>query len=192
MWFNLLFVIFVVATCLNYMFLDIKVDKIKKESLDKDKVIGSLMAHNKALCKLNAGFKDHERRINDIEERLSSGEKHFELHKEPEYTCKDCKYYHALSGVGFTGAINFGFSNGISHFKCERMDCTYPIECNKSCQAFEKKESLDKDENVIYYANGVKININPYEDLIDRISQLYLDGGISCADANVLLEKLKQ
>lgn len=195
MWFNLLFVIFVVATVLDYILLEIKIDKLKNEIIEKDKLISAFVALDKAIKKLNDGFKDHERRIIDIENRLSSGEKHFELSKEPEYTCKDCKYYHALSGVGFTGAINFGFSNGISHFKCERIDCTYPIECNKACQAFEKKESLDEDENVIYYANGVKINIsskNPYEDLIDRISKLYLDGGISCADANALLEKLKQ
>ena len=42
MWFNLLFVIFVVATCLNYMLLDIKVDKIKRDSLNKDQVIATI------------------------------------------------------------------------------------------------------------------------------------------------------
>ena len=147
MWFNLLFVIFVVATCLNYMFLDIKVDKLKKEIIEKDSLISAFRVLDKSINKLNSGFKDHERRIIDIENHLSSGEKLFELPKEPKYTCNDCKYYNARSGIGFTGAINFGFSNGISHFKCEK---------------------------------------------IERITKLCLDGGISFADANALLERIKQ
>ena len=83
MCFEWLCVIFFVMTVLNYIFLDIKVDKIKKErSLDSDKVIGSLTAHNLVLRKLNEGYKDHERRINDIESLLLS-EKH-EKPEEPE------------------------------------------------------------------------------------------------------------
>lgn len=78
MTFKLLFVIFIVVAVLDYIFLDMKINKIEKErSLDRDKVIGSLMAHNQVLRKLNDGFKDHERRINDIEEHLS-------LSREPE------------------------------------------------------------------------------------------------------------
>lgn len=193
--FELLYVIFIVVAVLNYVFLDIKVDKIKKESLDKDKVIGSLMAHNKALCKLNTGFKDHERRIDNIEEHLPYIERHLlETYKETEkpeelkYTsCKDCKFYHPYNGIGFADAVNY--------FKCEKTGSSYPIESDLSCHEFEKKEGLDEDENVVY-ANGVKVDIqstkNPYEDYVDRISRLFLDGGIGFATMNALLERLKQ
>lgn len=190
--FGVLFAIFVVLICLNYMFLDIKVDKIKKDSLNKDQVIASLIAHTKALCKLNTGFKDHERRIENIEERLSYIEKHLlsekcekpEEPKKPKYTCKDCTYYHALSGIGFANAINFGFSNGINGFKCEKIGCSYPSDCNGICQLFEKKDGLDEDENVVY-ANNVKIDISSKgprvyksdgllpEEYIDLISKLH-------------------
>lgn len=184
MTFKLLFVIFIVVAVLNYILQDIKIDKIKKESLDKDKVIGSLMAHNQALRKLNTSFKDHERRINNIEELLLS-EKHEEPKepKEPEepiYTCKDCKYYHPFNGVGFANAVNY--------FRCEEAGCTFSIECVKPCREFEKKEGLDEDEdeNVVYYANNVKVDIQskaPYvvyktdgllpEEYASLVSKLY-------------------
>jgi len=206
MCFELLYVIFVVVAVLNYILQDIKIYKIKNEIIEKDKLITAFEAIDKAIKKHNDGFKDHERRINDIENLLLS--KKSEEPEKPdqlEYTCKDCKYYHALSGIGFTGAINFGFSNGISHFKCEKIGCAYPIECNKACQAFEKKEDLDEDENVVY-ANNVKIDISSkgphiyktdrifmtYGDYADYIKKLYLDGGISYTDMNTVLERLKQ
>lgn len=156
MWFNLLFVIFVVATCLNYMFLDIKVDKIKKESLDKDKVINSLMAHNKALRKLNELFRGHEGRINDIENLLLSEKP--EEPKEPEkpkYTCKDCKYYHPFNGIGFADAVKY--------FECEKTGNCFSREQIGTCRLFEKKESIDEDADedvVYYYANNVKVDIS--------------------------------
>jgi len=203
MCFEWFYVIFVVATVLNYIFLDIKVDKMKKEIIEKDKLISAFAALDKAISKLNTGFKDHERRLNNIEDLLSP--EMSEESEEPKHTCNDCKYYHALSGIGFTGAINFGFSNGISHFKCEKLGCIYPIECNGTCQVFEKKESLDEDENVVY-ANNVKIDISykgphiyktdrifmTHGDYADYIRKLYLDGGISYADMNTVLERLKQ
>ena len=194
MWFNLLFVIFVVATCLNYMFLDIKVDKIKRDikvdkikrdSLNKDQVIASLIAHNKALYKLNAGFKDHERRLDNVEKLLLPEES-----KKFKNTCNDCKYYNRRSGA---------------FFKCEKFDFSFPIECDNACSSFEKKESLDEDENFVY-ANNVKVDISSkgpiiykfngslltQEDYAKRITKLCLDGGISFADANALLERIKQ
>lgn len=199
--FELLYVIFIVVTVLNYVFLDIKVDKIKMESLDKDKVIDSLMAHNKALCKLNSGFKDHERRIENIEEHLSYIEgrlllKKSEEPKKPEYTCEDCKFYNPYNGIGFANAVNY--------FKCEKLGCSYPIEYIKCCSGFEKEENLDEDENIVY-ANNVKIDISSkgptfykadriltYEECLDRISRLFLDGAIGAATMNELLERLKQ
>ena len=196
-------VLFVVLTLLNYIMFDIKVTKLKNEVIEKDLLISAFVALDKAISKLNSGFKDHEQRIIDIENHLSSGEKHFELSKEPKepekpkYTCNDCKYYHALSGVGF---------NGISLFKCEKIGRNYTIECNNAYQAFEKEEDLDEDENV-FYANNVKIDISSKkeprvyktdrilstrEDYVDYISRLFMDGGISAADMSMLLEKLKQ
>lgn len=187
MCFELLYVIFVVAAVLNYILQDIKIDKIKKESLDKDKVIDSLMAHNKALRKLNDGFKDHERRINDIEERLSLSREP-EKPEEPKYTCKDCKYYNPYNGIGFADAVNY--------FKCEEAGCTFSIECVKPCREFEKKEGLDEDEDEnVFYVNNVKIDMaskNPYDEVVGRITKLYLGGGIGYYDANILLERLKQ
>lgn len=185
MCFELLYVIFVVVAILNYIFLDIKVDKIKKErSLDRDKVMGSLTAHNSVLRKLNEGYKDHERRINDIQRFL--------LPEEPENTCENCKFYDLQYGPVF---------------KCKKLGCTYVSECNKACQLFEKKEDLDEDENVVY-ANNVKIDISSKKeprvyklenqvlltpaDYADHITKLYLDGGINFADASALLERLKQ
>ena len=211
--FEILYVIFIVVTVLNYILQDIKIDKIKKESLDKDKVIGSLMAHNSVLRRLNEGYKDHERRVDNIEKLIgkciSSLPEKPEEPKEPEkpkYTCEDCKFYHPYNGIGFTDAINLGFSNGITYFKCEKMGCSYPIDCDGTCQLFEKEESLDEDENVVYYANNVKVDISSkaphvvyktdkiltYEEFSDRISRLFLDGGISYADMNALVERLKQ
>lgn len=204
--FEILYVIFVVVTVLNYVFLDIKVDKIKKESLDKDKVIGSLMAHNTVLRRLNECYKDHERRLNNIEEvLLSENREKPEEPEKPKYTCNNCEYYQVPSGIGFASAINFGFSNGINYFKCEKMGCSYPIECNETCQLFKKADGLDEDENVVY-ANNVKVDISSksphvvyktnkvltYEEYLDRISRLFMDGGISYADMDMLLERLKQ
>lgn len=207
--FEILYVIFVVVAVLNCILQDIKIDKIKKESLDKDKVIGSLMAHNSVLRRLNEGYKDHERRINNVEEFLVwEKSEQPEEPEEPKYTCKDCKYYQAPSGIGFVNAINFGFSNGIDYFKCEKekTGCFYPIECDKVCTEFKKKESLDEDENIVYYANNMKVDISSkaphvvyktdkiltYEEYLDRISRLFLDGDISYADMDALLERLKQ
>lgn len=163
--FEILYVIFMVITVLNYIFLDIKVDKMKKESLDKDQVIASLIAHNKALCKLNTGFKDHERRLNNIEKPSLS-----EKPEEPEYTCENCKFY--------------DFQHG-PVFKCKRNGWTYVNVCNKACELFEKKESLDEDENT-FYVNNVKIDISsksPHvvyktdglssREYIDLVSKLY-------------------
>lgn len=195
--FELLYVIFVMSTVLNYIFLDIKVDKMKKESLDKDKVIGSLMAHNQALRKLNELFRGHERRIDNIErtlviigkfEKPEEPEKP-EKHEESKHTCKDCDYYRALYG---------------NYYMCKQTGCFCSTECDTPCDVFKKKESLDEDENVVY-ANNVKINISSNgsrlymadrlltsEELVDRIRKLYLDGGINYDDANTLLERLKQ
>lgn len=194
MCFEWLCVIFFVMTVLNYIFLDIKVDKIKKErSLDRDKVMGSLTAHNSVLRKLNEGYKDHERRINDIENLLLSEKP--EEPEEPdqlEYTCKDCKYYHDLP-------------DNVNYFNCKGLDDFILKVCDMPCSLFEKKESLDEDENAVY-ANNVKIDISSkgerihktdiifmtYGDYADYIRKLYLDGGISYADMNTLLERLKQ
>lgn len=147
---SLLIACFIVSDTL----LELKIKKLEKEIIAKESVIAAFATLDKVISKLNTGFKDHERRLNDIEERLSL----LREPEKPEYTCKDCTYYHALSGVGFANAINYGFSNGISHFKCEKIDRTYPIECNETCQAFEKTEDLDEDENVVY-ANNVKVDI---------------------------------
>jgi hypothetical protein len=161
------------------MFLDIKVDKIKRDSLNKDQIIDSLMAHNKALRKLNTSFKYHERRINDIENLLLS--KKPEEPEKPdqlEYTCKDCKYYHPFNGIGFADAVKY--------FECEKTGHCFSRETIGTCQLFEKEESLDEDENVIYYANNVKVDIQskaPYvvyktdgllpEEYANLVSKLY-------------------
>lgn len=174
MWFNLLFVIFIVVAVLDYIFLDMKINKIEKErSLDRDKVIGSLMAHNQGIRKLNAGFKDHERRINDIEEHLS-------LSREPEkskYTCKDCKYYHPFNGIGFADAVKY--------FECEKTGSCFSINCDGPCHAFEKEEDLDEDENVIYYANNVKVDIQSKAPYV-----VYKTDGLSCKEYIDLVSKL--
>lgn len=148
---SLLIACFIVSDTL----LELKIKKLEKEIIAKESVIAAFATLDKVISKLNTGFKDHERRLNDIEERLSL----LREPEKPEYTCKDCTYYHALSGIGFANAINFGFSNGINGFKCEKIGCSYPSDCNGICQLFEKKNGLDEDENVVY-ANNVKIDIS--------------------------------
>lgn len=175
--FEILYVIFVVVAVLNYILQDMRIDKIKKESLDKDKVIGSLMAHNSVLRKLNEGYKDHERRIDDIEKRLLLEKpKGYEKPEEPIYTCKDCKYYHPFDGIGFADAVKY--------FECEKTGHCFSKEQIGTCQLFEKKDGLDEDENVVY-ANNVKIDISSKgprvyksdgllpEEYIDLISKLH-------------------
>ena len=49
MCFEWFYVIFVVATVLNYIFLDIKVDKMKKEIIEKDKLISAFAALDDAI-----------------------------------------------------------------------------------------------------------------------------------------------
>lgn len=153
--FEILYVIFVVVAVLNYILQDIRIDKIKKESLDKDKVIGSLMAHNQALRKLNASFKDHERRVDNIEKLIGKCISSLpEKPEEPIYTCKDRKYYHPFNSIGFADAVKY--------FECEKTGHCFSKEQIGTCQLFEKKESLDEDADedvVYYYANNVKVDI---------------------------------
>lgn len=166
--FELLYVIFVVVTVLNYIFLDIKIDKMKMEIIEKDKLITAFEALDKSIKKLNDAFKDHERRIDNIEE-LSLSEK-TEKPEEHEYTCEDCKYYHPFNSIGFADAVNY--------FECEKTGRCFSRKEIGTCRLFEKKESLDKDENV-FYVNNVGFNIsseNPYDEAVGRITKLYLDG----------------
>lgn len=195
----LTFLLLVACFIVSDTLLELKIKKLEKEIIAKESVIAAFATLDKVISKLNTGFKDHERRLNDIEERLPLSRES----EKPEYTCKDCKYYHVLSGIGFVNAINFGFSNGINGFKCEKIGCSYPSDCNGICQLFEKKDGLDEDENVVY-ANNVKVDISSKEPRVYktdeiseestyyRIAKLYLDGGISLAGANALLESLKK
>lgn len=139
---SLLIACFIVSDTL----LELKIKKLEKEIIAKESVIGAFATLDKAISKLNTGFKDHDRRINDIENLLLS-----EKHEEPEqsekskYTCKDCDYYRALYG---------------NYYMCKQTGCFCSTECDTPCDVFKKKESLDEDENVIYYANNVKVGIS--------------------------------
>jgi len=175
--------------------LELKIKKLEKEIIAKESVIGTFATLDKAISKLNTSFKDHERRIDNIERTLVIIGK-FEKPEEPEkpdqleYTCKDCDYYRGLYG---------------NYYMCKQTGCFCSTECDTPCDVFKKKESLDEDENVVY-ANNVKIDISSkdphviyktdriltYEECVDRISKLFLDGGIGVATMNVLLERLKQ
>ena len=194
MGFEILYVIFIVMTVLNYIFLDIKVDKLKKENIEKDKIISAFSALDKAISKLNAGFKDHERRINNIEKLLLSENESFEKPKKESLSCTDCEHFWIEKfGFGKHGC------DAVSMLKMnnEQLD----IACG--CPFYVKK--ANPYENVVY-ANNVKVDISSkrpivykfngslltHEDYAKRIMKLCLDGGISFADANALLERIKQ
>jgi hypothetical protein len=62
------FVIFVTVVIIDLIILDIKADKINKEIINKEQLITAFVALDKSIKKLNDGFKDHEHRLDILED----------------------------------------------------------------------------------------------------------------------------
>jgi hypothetical protein len=66
------FMLLVVGTVLEHILLCVEIAKLRNEIIKKDLLISAFMALDESIKKLNDGFKDHEHRLNNVEELLLS------------------------------------------------------------------------------------------------------------------------